>query len=164
MIPLYETSGKSTSPLGMAMCQNRLAVPTWSYAMEVLPPARIVELGTYSGGLTIALGVHAYHIGAQVITYERSKAPDQRFEALGKFLGITFRDEVDIWACEAEIAAHTQSPGVTFLLCDGGDKPRELATFARYLKPGDVIAAHDYSAKNVTDEPHPWPWSETRKE
>lgn len=162
MIPLYGTNGESTKPLGMAMCQNRLAVPTWSYAMEVLPPARIIELGTYSGGLTIALGVHAYHLEprAQVISYERSKTPDERYAALGTFLGIRFRDQVDLWACEREIAELIAMPGTTYVLCDGGDKPRELATFARYLKAGDVIAGHDYSASNLPAENHPWPWHE----
>lgn len=164
MIPLYGTNGESTKPLGMAMCQNRLAVPTWSYAMEVLPPARIIELGTYSGGLTIALGVHAYNLTpkAYVVSYERSKAPDERYAALGAFLGIRFRDQVDLWSCEREIAQLIQWPGTSYVLCDGGDKPRELATFAKYLKPGDVIAGHDYSAPNLPNENHPWPWSELR--
>lgn len=169
MIPLYGTNGESTKPLGMAMCQNRLAVPTWSYAMEVLPPARIIELGTYSGGLTIALGVHAYHLEprAQVISYERSKAPDERYAALGAFLGIRFRDQIDLWACEREIAELIAMPGTTYVLCDGGDKPRELATFAKYLKPGDVIAAHDFcaeppiSAAEAAFTAYPWwPWGE----
>jgi hypothetical protein len=163
MIPLYETDGTSTMPLGMAMCQNRLAIPTWSYAMEKFPPARIVEIGTMNGGLTCALGVHAYHLGCKVTTYERSKAPDERFAALAAFLGITFRDQVDMWTLAepgGEIHRLIAGPGRTFVLCDGGDKPRELATFARYLKAGDVIAGHDYSATNLPPEGHPWPWGE----
>ena len=157
MIPLFEVAGKSTCPMGMPMSQNRLAVPTWSYAMEVLPPARIVELGTMNGGFTIALGLHAFHIGAKVTSYERSMAPSEHFAALGKFLGINFRDQVDIWACEAEIAALIAQPGITYMLCDGGDKPRELATFAKYLKLGDVIASHDYCCAPGSEF---WPWGE----
>jgi hypothetical protein len=49
MIPLFNLDGNSTRPLGMAMCQNRLAVPTWSYAMEIHPPARVLEIGSYNG-------------------------------------------------------------------------------------------------------------------
>lgn len=167
MIPLYNTDGNSTCPLGLAMCQNRLAVPTWSYAMEVAPPARIIELGTYSGGLTIALGLHAYNIGCKVWSYEKSKAPKSEYAALGKFLGITFRDEVDLWGCEAEIAGLIGEPGLTYVLCDGGDKPRELMAFAGYLKPGDVIAAHDYNhmagfTENI--EMMAWPWGEVTRE
>lgn len=145
MIPLYNLDGKSTCPLGLEMCQNRLAVPTWSYAMEVAPPTQIIELGTYSGGLTIALGVHAYLIGCKITSYERSRAPKQQYTALGQLLGVTFRDEVDLWTCEAEIAELIRRPGRVYVLCDGGDKQRELTTFAQYLKPDDVIAAHDYN-------------------
>lgn len=97
LFPLFNTDGSSTCPLGMPMNQNRLAIPVWSYAMEVLPPARIVELGSYNGGMTIALGLHAYHIGARVVSYERSKAPDQRYVKLAAFLGIEFRDRVDLY-------------------------------------------------------------------
>jgi len=158
MLPLFNTDGNSTCPLGFPMCQNRMAVPTWSYAMEVHPPARIVELGTYNGGFTIAIGVHAYQIGAKVVSYERSVAPDQRFAALGKFLGISFRHSIDIWACEPEIANLVAGPGISYVLCDGGNKARELMTFAAYLKPGDVIAAHDYAGQDGMGTW--WPWGE----
>lgn len=167
MIPLYNTNGDSTCPLGLPMCQNRLAVPTWSYAMEIYPPTRIVELGTYGAGFTTAIGVHAYRIGAKIITYDQMIAPDQRFADLAKFLGIVFRNPCDIWKCEDEIAKLIASPGISYVLCDGGDKPRELALFAPYLKPGDVIAAHDYNhmahfTKDV--ELMAWPWGEITRE
>ena len=166
LFPLYAIDGSGTHPLGLPMCQNRLAVPMWSYAMEVLPPARIIELGSYSGGFAIALGVHAYRIGARVISYERSRAPMQELAALGRFLGVVFRDQVDLWECETEIAELIAGPGTSYVLCDGGSKPRELAVFAQYLKPGDVIAAHDYDAGHalgVPDLERPWPWGEISK-
>ncbi len=54
VIPPYNAVGPN-SFLGLPMCQNRFAVPTWSYAMEILPPAQIIELGTYGGGFTVAI-------------------------------------------------------------------------------------------------------------
>jgi hypothetical protein len=35
--------------------------------------------------------------------------------------------------------------GNVILLCDNGDKIREVKTFAKYLKKGDVLMAHDYA-------------------
>jgi len=32
----------------------------------------------------------------------------------------------------------------TFLYCDGGNKIKEMRTFAPFLEPGDIIACHDY--------------------
>lgn len=162
LFPLYNTDGTAQAPLGFPMCQNRLAVPMWSYAMEVLPPARIIELGTLNGGFTTALAVHAWNIGTKVITYDRA-LPDEKFTPLGRFLGIEYRTG-DIWALEQDIAANIALPGTTFMLCDGGDKPRELGAFATYLKPGDVIAAHDHTApdgpKGPPGELAWWPWRE----
>src|SRR5438094_88562 len=107
------------------MNQNRLAVPTWSYAMEEYPPARIVELGTYGGGFTTALGIHAWRIGAQVVSFDQMVAPDERFKTLAEFLGIDFR-RADVFAPDtlATIAELVGRPRVTYLLCDNGDKPR----------------------------------------
>lgn len=170
MIPLYNVDGTSTCPLGFPMSQNRLAVPIWSYAMEILPPARVIELGTANGGFTCALAIHLWNLGATLHTYDRA-APNERYAKLMKFLGVNCLTG-DIFGvtklCEHDIATKIRLPGTTFLLCDGGDKPRELATFARYLKPGDVIAGHDYDAMHEVDpaspmNERPWQWCELRK-
>lgn len=154
IIPPYEVSGAPACPLGLPMCQNRMAVPTWSYAMEVHPPARIIELGTYSGGFTVAIGVHAHQIGARVVTFDRAR-PDERLAEIARFLGIEFRTG-DLWAVQRDIAQLIEEPGTSYVLCDGGDKRRELATFACHLKPGDVIAAHDYAVDDGTGYQNAW--------
>lgn len=38
-----------------------------------------------------------------------------------------------------------------FLFCDNGDKPKEIRTYAPYLKSGDFIAVHDYNTE-IFDE------------
>ena len=149
------------------MCQNRLAVPTWSYAMEVHPPAQIVEIGSYNGALATALGLHARAIGASMTTYDVNPQSTS-IVPIGRALGVTFRVG-SCWDLEHEIAEIIHRPGVTYVLCDGGDKPRELATFASYCKPGDVIAAHDFDAVHasgveVPQLERPWPFSEILRE
>lgn len=163
--PLYQTDGNSTKSMGFAMSQNRLAVPTWSYAMEIAPPRTIIEIGHAGGGFTTAIALHARTISARFRSYDLCDV-DERYEQIAKALGVVFR-KGDVWAHEEEIAFSIQCPGTTFVLCDGGDKRRELATFAKYLKPGDVIAAHDYDAAHEIDPgipslERPWPWSEIR--
>jgi predicted O-methyltransferase YrrM len=155
MIPLYE---------------NRLAVPTWSYAIDHYKPARIIELGTYTGGLSLALGVHAWALGAKIVTYDRM-APNAEISPLAKFLGVQNRT-CDLYTPETitEIRARIREPGITYLLCDGGDKKRELELYMPTLKPGDVIAAHDYDVHADPERPElldslpslerPWPWNE----
>lgn len=45
----------------------------------------------------------------------------------------------------SEVTVLMQRPGRLLFLCDGGDKEKELAHFAPFLKSGDVIMAHDYA-------------------
>jgi hypothetical protein len=35
--------------------------------------------------------------------------------------------------------------GRVLLLCDNGDKAKEIKTFSKFLKAGDVLMAHDYA-------------------
>lgn len=161
MLPPFNMDGNSTCPLGFPMSQNRAAVPTWSYAMEVDPPAQIVELGSMNGGFTTAIGVHAYRIGCRIYSFDRQVTPQEDFKALSDFLGIQFIMG-DIFAMTPIISGLIQRPGRTYLLCDNGDKVKEFNLFAGVIKPGDIIAAHDYCAPIVGERC--WPWSEIRKE
>lgn len=154
MIPLFEYEGKPWFPLGLPMSQNRMSIPTWSYAMEKYPPLRIIEIGTNAGGFTVALGIHASRIGAHIYTFDTADGPDGQLNRLWNILPITYH-KMNCFKAAGFIAGLIQAQGLTFVLCDGGDKPRELNLFAHYLKPGDVIAGHDYSVKEEY-----WPWRE----
>jgi cephalosporin hydroxylase len=150
-LPLYELDGP-TCPMGFDMNQNRLAVPVWSYAIETLKPRRIVEIGSYNGGFTMALAFAGWTKGVEVFSYELGEAPKEEWREMARFLKVQFL-RGNCFACEEEIRQLLGQPGRSFLLCDGGDKVKEFNTFAKYLKAGDLIAAHDCGT------PY-WPWSE----
>lgn len=155
MIPLYEMEGRSWKILGLPMSQNRLAVPTWSYAMEKHPPTTIVEIGTNYGGFTACLGIHAWTIGASIHTFDVCVSPAEAIRPLTNVLPITFYN-ADCFSPSVVplIQALIQRPGISYVLCDGGKKEEEFQTFSNYLKSGDVIAAHDHAVKDY------WPWRE----
>lgn len=157
MIPLYEPD-TGWKVLGMPMSQNRLSVPTWSYAMEKYPPQTIIEIGTNYGGFTACLGIHAWTIGASVHTFDVCVAPAEAIRPLCGFLPITFYN-ADCFepSVISLIQQLIQRHGTTYVLCDGGNKEQEFNLFSNYLKHGDVIGAHDYSAPGGNY----WPWSET---
>jgi hypothetical protein len=142
VIPLFNYNGP-TKVLGFDMNQNRLAIPTWSYLMETYPPKRIIELGAYNGGFTTAIGVHAWRIGAEVHSWDTSKCPNDHWKSLSDFLNIRFYQD-DVFSNVDTIGSLIASPGPTILLCDNGDKKKEFNTFSQFLKPGDIIGAHDY--------------------
>ncbi len=164
LIPLVRTDGVPHEVLGFNVSQNRIALPTWSYAFEQVKPALIIELGAYNGGFTTCLGVHAWVIGAKVHSFEIHQAPSGQWQALTDFLGIKFY-KGDIFTAES-IQRITwlirEHPMTTYVLCDNGDKKREFNLFADYLKPGDVIGAHDYSCGPEAE--FWWPWREITQE
>lgn len=140
--PLFEWEGP-TLTLGLDMNQNRMAVPVWGYAIEKYCPVRIIEIGSYNGGFTMALAFAGWTRHVSVYSYELNEAPKEEWRLLANFLKVQFLIG-NCFACEHEIRQLMESPGLTYLLCDGGNKIREFNTFAKYLKPGDVIAAHDF--------------------
>jgi hypothetical protein len=67
-------------------------------------------------------------------------------------MGAVF-EKKDCFEYEKEISNLIKKNGRTLLLCDGGDKPKEINTFCKYLKSGDVIMGHDFFfGKNEEDK------------
>jgi hydroxymethylpyrimidine pyrophosphatase-like HAD family hydrolase len=53
-----------------------------------------------------------------------------------------------------------QSEGRTLVVCDGGNKAKEFNIFSKYLKPNDVIIAHDYCENDIEwkEKTDYWQW------
>lgn len=158
MIPPFEYEGQ-TKFLGFAASQNRYAMPAWSYFFEKVQPARILEVGTSVGGMTVLLGVVAKQIGAKLTTFDIVDKPPEEHSKWFDFLAIeSVNGDVFSDVPNARLASLIEEPGQVVLLCDGGNKVREFNEFSMHLKLGDYIAAHDW---HFDDD---WPWREIRYE
>lgn len=158
MIPLYNPQGPQYV-LGMPCAQNRLALPTWSYAFEMHRPARIIEIGSGTGGFTIGLAIASRSYKTCVFSIDQTEAPSEEFKTLAIDLEIRFiKADILSEGTTEFIGNLTELPGTTYVLCDGGDKLRELETFSKFLKPGDVIGAHDYFTTHEF-----WTWTEIQE-
>jgi hypothetical protein len=148
--------------LGFPMSQNRYAIPAWSYLFEQVPPKIIVEIGTSVGGMTCLLAIAAREYEATMHTFDISPTMSEKtLETLRRVGGDCVKiNVIDVLDAKGSslINAILRLPGQSILLCDGGNKVLEFRTFAKSLKPGDVIAAHDFGAKEA------WPWQEVRLE
>lgn len=133
---------------GQPLQQNGLSPMAISRLINETQLTRIIELGTGFGGLSILLAL----VGLEFITYDINDIRKNRplFDALN----IDFR-KADVFERIDEIKELIQKPGKTLLICDGGNKPKEFKTFAPFLKPDDIIIAHDYRY-----DPDTWSWSE----
>jgi hypothetical protein len=123
---------------GLAMAQNIIAPAMWAQAIIVEKPATVVEIGTQDGGLSSLLSSCVATYGGEFHTFDvvnKLKHP---------LHGNATLHLKDCFVAVEEISNLIHRPGTTFLLCDGGNKIKEWNTFAPHLKPGDVIAAHDW--------------------
>jgi hypothetical protein len=135
--------------LDVAMMQNRYAIGAFQTLFAQLEAggqrvARIIEIGTGPGGLSMMLHVYCAAADARFITYDKwpSVAENPRLRELN--IDVRIKDVSHEFVVN-EIAREVQGEGLTILLCDGPDKALEVNTFAEYLKPGDIILAHDYA-------------------
>ena len=160
-IPLFDrTSNGNCGFLGFRMCQNRLAVAVLSYIIEQGKFARVIELGTQLGGLTALLGLQCRMQDVEMYTFD-VQATSPYVEWLHLF-GVHYQLG-NIFSGEGVTAIRSliEAPGRVLLLCDNGDKIRELHTFAPFLKTDDLIGAHDYQPDADCDEKR-WGWHEVR--
>lgn len=118
-------------------------------------PSNVIEIGTSIGGLACLLGLHCKQIGASFNTFDIKPPYPNYLEYMRQF-GANFVFE-DVFGPPGNslIRSILSGPGKTILLCDGGDKKREVREFAPLLKVGDIIGAHDYQT-----DPAYWGWCE----
>lgn len=134
------------------MSQHKDAVKIFCSFIEKTKPARILEIGTYTGGFIVSIGdiVKKLGLDTTIITYDITER--NPYNTI-RNLGIDVRVENIFTPSYTELTSETkeklisfiQNPGVTLILCDGGNKINEFNIFANYIKSGDFIMAHDYS-------------------
>lgn len=158
MIPDFNRDCPNAVHLGFRLLQNRHAIPFWSYAIDLLKPAAIVEIGTWEGGFTCCLGIAARNTNSTVYTFGLEEVAPLSAAWFTRLPVLFFRGDVfseQSGEVMAKIAA--TATGTILWLCDGGNKPKEFERCAALARPGDVVAAHDFPGPT-------WPWSEISEE
>lgn len=138
--------------LGTPVFQNELVFSAMRFVIEQMPrPFRIVELGTAKGGLTWILRQLIPEEGVDLISVDiTDKVPDTVKEMFGRF-GVQ-QEILNIFspAGEQKVRSWVEDSLPVLLLCDNGNKVREVNMFASSLKVGDVIMCHDYAHDRKT--------------
>lgn len=140
-------------PLGVSTSLTWLDIGALLTLIQAAQIQLIIEIGVEHGGAAALFAAYCrYAAGALVY-----RGIDINLDALA----YTVRDhdsaalfQRDAWAPEtvAEVAEWMRAmPGPCLLFCDGGDKPRELHTYAPLLRVGDVLVGHDYHNEYVDD-------------
>jgi len=149
------TSGIThTTFAGVPLWQWPIEVVVWEYALRALAPdiKRIIELGTFHGGLSLYLWLWAVNLGIVYDGYDMAR-PSILDTPLGK---LTCGEE-DINSCfhtldihgvgQGEILTLLNSDEKILLVCDDGNKRLEVWNFGAALRPGNYLAVHDWMAE-----------------
>ena len=131
----------------------------WVYKVidEILNENRqikgIIEIGTGAGALSIFLGLECYERELKpLMTYdikgfvtEKEDIFNYKEPRLFKLLNIKFivRDCFHEESIQ-EIKEYANRP--VLFMCDGGNKLKEFKYFAELIKPGSIIASHDWQS------------------
>ena len=114
----------------------------WEYVLNDNPQLRgIVELGTWEGGFANYLAAQAQCRGLSFRTYDIASP----FAIHGNLVP-GFR-KADIFREAESIGEYLRQEDPVIVLCDGGNKPRELKTFSRFLGPDSRMVTHDWGTE-----------------
>jgi len=131
---------------------------TWAEAgailrfLEVAGITTFIELGVHEGGLASLLVSRCiFKPGFSYLGVEIN--PSIPRAELRRAIGVVpyGAAELVIGDCFAAGLQHKiasvihGSTGPVFVYCDNGDKPKEIAVYADFPRPGDYIGTHDYA-------------------
>lgn len=123
---------------GVKACQILADYWLWEAILNDNPSVEgIVELGTLEGGFSLYLAAQADAREIFFRTYDIT-TPKRRIPGF-----VT----IDIFANSDEIGRHLERHDPVILLCDGGNKARELKMFSQYLSHASVIVVHDWGTE-----------------
>lgn len=109
-------------------------------------PSRIIEIGTANGGFTrfLNFAVQNLKLNTQITSFDVVEKPQyDEIRQLG--VDVVIKDMFHSYTIvEPELIDLIQKPGLTLVLCDGGNKVKEVKLITPYLKNNDIIMAHDY--------------------
>jgi len=130
-----------TKIFGIRAQQDWSDLALWDRMLEDRPDLKtVIEIGTFLGGLSGFLSVECEQRNILFQTWDI-----QKWEGLDERL-LNHHFHVGDALIDERLRMMLDDPDRHPLLifCDGGDKPKEFATFAPLLQPGDVIGVHDY--------------------
>jgi len=125
-------------------------------------PKTIIEIGMNHGGFSLVLNDSIISKNAEIYCFD---IVDRNFTNNLKDTKIRWYIN-DIFKIESFVKDLIERDGRTLLFCDGGNKVKEFNTFAKYLKPGDLIFTHDYYKNEEEYEKYKntrWSWLESKE-
>lgn len=128
---------------GIAAAQVPQDYILWEVLLNENPHLEgIVELGTWNGGFAHFLNAQAAARGMHFRTFDVI-APEREIPCF---------EQLDIFRYAERVGELLQEWDPVVVLCDGGNKPRELKTFSRFLSPQSILVVHDWGSEMFPED------------
>lgn len=126
------------------MAQYLCDLYLWEAVLNEHPEmGAIIEIGTWTGGMSLWLHAQAEAREMLFRTYDVIK-PERR---IPNFV------QIDVFAAAEDIGRHIEKHTKPLILfCDGGNKPREVKTFWRYMPKGSILMVHDWGTETLPSD------------
>ena len=129
----------------------------------------VIEVGTHSGGFTTMLSLAREKANKHFNIYTYDLQHVHHIEEISKLYNFQFFTSCIFQAIQNDTTTQnvfSKSKKVIFV--DGGNKKVEFNALAKYLLPGDIIAAHDYCKDSKTFDENQknkkvWQWMEVQE-
>jgi len=139
-----------------------------------IKPERILEIGTARGGLTLLMSdiLTKNEMNNSLIKSFDIKQKDHlksvKRNNVEFYVGNIFNYSKEILLGEEPVVNFLSASGRNLIMCDGGNKVKEVKILSRYMNSGDIIMAHDYAPnKEVFESEYKdkiWNWMEINDE
>ena len=152
---------------GMTAQQNHNAFEVFYNLLYQEKASRVLEIGTALGGFTefLITAVNELSLNTKILSYdiiEKSWYRPMIEKGIDIRIKNIFSDHYQ--KVDSEAIDFISSEGITLVLCDGGCKISEFRLLSKYLKPNDIIMAHDYAPNELFFREHMinniWNWME----
>lgn len=131
--------------------QHRKVFEVFESFLSEVRPARIIEIGTSHGGLTLFLRHTLNNLGLNdslIRTFDVNQFTSHQILRQEKNLELIheniFSSDYLTLVNSSYIKDFLSEDGINIILCDGGNKINEFNLLSEFLKPNDFILAHDY--------------------
>jgi glycosyltransferase involved in cell wall biosynthesis len=114
-------------------------------------PQQIIELGTAEGALTTYFGLLGTQYGIPVHSFDIEDKRSNATRAIHDRLGVHFHEH-NVLDNPKKVRRLLGRGLRTYLLCDNGDKPKEVELYGKWLKSGSVLSVHDWLTEVHPDE------------
>jgi cephalosporin hydroxylase len=136
-------------PIGVSCSLTWLDLGAIAHIIQTAHIRTVLEVGVEHGGLASYLRATGLYTG---LVYRGIDITLNALNTAVRARDLSAIDERDAWddrtIAEMRDWLATQ-PAPCLIICDGGDKPKELHLYAPLIRPGDVLLGHDFHNEYV---------------